>query len=328
MRNACLNRRTFTLGVAALALTDGPTAFAQAYPDRPVRFVVPMAPGGSVDVVSRAVAQVLAQRLGQSVVVDNKPGAGGALAASFVSGAAPDGYTVFVADTGQLAINPSLYKKLPYDARMPFVPVTEAVAAPLYLVVNSSLPVNTVQEFIAYAKAQNAPLAYGSTGVGSVHHLGMEHLASATGIKVNHIPYKGAAQSSAAVAAGEVQAAFSALPSLRPLIAAGKVKVLAVALPARTALTPEVPTIAESGVKGFDASVTIGFVLPPRTSDAIAQRLQREIIQALATVEVQKQLAALGLVPMGNTSAQYGQNIESDTVKYRDLIKLTGATAE
>lgn len=304
------------------------SAFSQPYPNKPLRFVVPMAAGGSVDVVSRSVAQVLSQKLGQSIVVDNKPGAGGSLAAAFVSNAAPDGYTVFVADTGQLSINPSLYKKLPYDTNKLFVPVTEAVAAPLYLAVSSEVPVKSVQDLIAFTKSQSAPLTFASTGVGSVHHLGMEYLASKTGMKVTHIPYKGGSPAATALAAGEVQAAFLALSSLRPFLASGKVRVLAVGTSQRVPATPEIPTVTEAGVSDFSVAVNIGFVLPPNTPDAIAQRLHRDILEALGTPDVQRQLASLGFVPIGNSSAQFGKNIQADLAKYRAMIKLTGATAE
>jgi tripartite-type tricarboxylate transporter receptor subunit TctC len=307
---------------------SGNSAFAQPYPNKPLRFVVPMAAGGSVDIVSRSVAQVLSQKLGQSIVVDNKPGAGGSLAAAYVSSAAPDGYTVFVADTGQLSINPSLYKKLPYDTNKLFVPVTEAVAAPLYLAVNSELPIKSVQELIAFTKAQSAPLTFASTGVGSVHHLGMEYLASKTGMKVNHIPYKGGSPAATALAAGEVQAAFLALSSLKPFLASGKVRILAVGTSQRNPATPDIPTVTEAGVTDFSVAVNIGFVLPPNTPDAIAQKLHNGILEALGAPEVQKQLASLGFVPIGNTSAQFGQNIQNDLAKYRTMIKLTGASAE
>ncbi len=328
-----LHARSINKFLAAMLTTVcllGASSFtvAQPYPNKPLRFVVPMAAGGSVDVVSRSVAQVLSQKLGQSIVVDNKPGAGGSLAAAYVANAAPDGYTVFVADTGQLSINPSLYKKLPYDTTKLFVPVTEAVAAPLYLAVNSELPIKSVRELIALTKAQSAPLAFASTGVGSVHHLGMEYLASKTGMKLNHIPYKGGSPAATALAAGEVQAAFLALSSLRPFLASNKVRILAVGTSQRNPATPEIPTVMEAGVSDFSVAVNIGFVLPPNTPDAIAQKLHRDILEALGTPEVQKQLASLGFVPIGNTSAQFGQNIQTDFAKYRAMIKLTGASAE
>lgn len=315
------------LGLAAL-MGGTLSASAQSYPDKPIRFVVPMAPGGAVDSVSRAVAHALSKKMGQTVVVDNKPGAGGSIAAGFVSNAAPDGYTVFVADTGQLSINPFLYKKLPYDTSKGFVAVTDAVAAPLYLAVNADLPIKTVQELVAYAKTAKEPLAYGSVGVGSVHHLGMELLVSKTGIKATHIPFKGASQSAVALASGEVHMALSAMPSLKPLVTAGKVRILGVTTPQRVAQTPDVPTVSESGISGFSVAVNVGFVLPPNTPEAIVNALYRDMSDVLANPEVQTQLTTMGLVMLKSNPRDYANAIKDDADKYRALIKSTGAVAE
>jgi tripartite-type tricarboxylate transporter receptor subunit TctC len=322
-RIACLK----SMGIMMCLLVSW-AAMAQTYPDKPIRFVVPMAPGGAVDTVSRSVANVLSKKIGQTVVVDNKPGAGGSIAAGFVANATPDGYTVFVADTGQLSINPSLYKKLPYDTSKNFVAVTEAVAAPLYLAVNAELPIKSVQELIAYGKAAKLPLAYGSVGVGSVHHLGMELFVSKSGIKANHIPFKGASQSAVALASGEVQVALSAMPSLKPLVTAGKVRLLAVTTAQRVPQTPDIPTVAESGVAGYSVAVNVGFVLPPNTPEAIANSLYREMTDVLNTAEVQTQLTNMGLVMMRSSPRDYANAIKEDTDKYRALIKATGAVAE
>jgi tripartite-type tricarboxylate transporter receptor subunit TctC len=328
--NVGRNRRTFThvlrkalcaAAAAAFALTST-GASAQAYPDKPIRFIVPMAPGGGVDVISRLVGQQLATQIGQPVIVENKPGAGGAVAAGFVARSDPDGYTIFVADTGQLSINPSLYKKLSYDADKPFVPITEAVTTPLFLAVNASLPVRSVKELVAYAKANHT--SYGTTGVGSVHHLGMESFALQTGVKLIHVPYKGAAQAVVALATGEVDAAFSALPSLKPHLDSGKIRVIAVTTPNRVPLMPDVPTVAESGVPNFDVSVNIGFVLPPGTPQNLATRLHGDFIKALSAPEIRQKVAALSMVYRGSSQQQYTQQIKEDTVKYRKVIDSTG----
>ncbi len=315
------------LGLAAWMVCTLP-ALAQSYPDKPIRFIVPMAPGGAVDSVSRAVAQALSKKMGQTVLVDNKPGAGGSIAAGFVSNAPPDGYTVFVADTGQLSINPFLYKKLPYDTSKGFVAVTDAVAAPLYLAVNADLPIKSVQELLAYARTAKDPLAYGSVGVGSVHHLGMELLVSKTGIKATHIPFKGSSQAAVALASGEVQMALSAMPSLKPLVSAGKVRILGVTTPQRVAQTPDVPTVSESGVSGFSVAVNVGFVLPPNTPEAIVTSLYRDMSDVLAQPEVQTQLTSMGLVMLKSNPRDYANAIKEDADKYRALIKSTGAVAE
>lgn len=308
--------------------TTASLSWSQNFPDKPIRFVVPMAAGGSVDVVARAVAVPLAKRVGQPIVVDNKPGAGGSIAAGFVANASPDGYTVLVADTGQLSINPSLYKKLSYDPSRRFVPITEAVSAPLYLAVNAELPVKSVQELIAYARAAKAPLSFGSVGIGSVHHLAMEMFLTRTNLKMTHIPFKGASQSAVALAAGEVQLAISAMASLRPLIAAGKVRLLAVTSPKRAPQSANVPTIAESGVPGYAVTANVGFVLPPSTPPAIADALYREILSMLDTDEVQTQLTSMGLVMLKTAPAEYAKTIQEDTEKFREAIRITGASAE
>ena len=322
-----LTRRWRALAAAvALVAGLGTAGAAQDYPSQEIHFVLPMAPGGGVDTVSRAVAQKLSERIGQPVVVQNKPGAGGLIAASYVARAQPDGYTVFVADTGQLSVNPSLYKNVPYDTSKPFVPVTEAVSAPLFLAVNAALPVHSVQELIDYAKA-HPQTPFGSTGVGSVHHLGMQLLATRAGLDMVHVPYKGASQSTMALVAGDVPVALSALPSLRGHLEAGKLRLLAVATPERSVLMPDLPTIAESGLKDFSVAVNIGFVLPPATPDSIAQYLYEQIGEVMKDPALQKQLMTMGLVPMMNTPAEYGRNIEADTVKYREVIEASGATA-
>lgn len=315
--------------LATLAITATFTVSAtDTYPSQSINFIVPMAPGGGTDTVSRTVAQILGQRIGHPVVVENKPGAGGLIAASYVARAKPDGYTVFVADTGQLSVNPSLYKELPYDPDTKFVPVTEAVSAPLFLAVNAALPVSSVEELIEYAKS-NPGLAFASPGVGSVHHLGMQALASRAGVDFVHVPYRGASQATTALVSGEVPVALSAYPSLRGHLDSGKVRVIAVATPERTVLMPELPTIAETpGLEGFSADVNVGFVLPPATPATVAAYLHEQIVDILSDPDFEHRLLNMGLVPIGNTPSDYAKNIEADTAKYRELIRISGASIE
>ncbi|RZS84257.1 Bug family tripartite tricarboxylate transporter substrate binding protein [Pigmentiphaga kullae] len=320
------SRKAWRRTVAAVFMFTGiATAYAQTYPSQPMHFIVPMAPGGSVDTLARLMAEMLTKKVGQTIVVENKSGAGGVLAASYVARAKPDGYTVFVADTGQLSVNPSLYKDLPYDKSTVFVPVTEAVSAPLFLAVNAKLPVRSVQEFIDYAK-KHPGLLFGSTGVGSVHHLGMQLLAVRAGIKMVHVPYKGASQSTVALVGGEVQAALTALPSIRNYVAGGEVRLLAVATPERSVLMPELPTVSESGIKDFRVAVNVGFVLPPGTPVPVANYLHTQITEVLADKGFQQRLITMGLVPMGSTAAEYARNIADDTATYRAVIEASGAS--
>lgn len=305
------------LGVG-LMLAGG--AHAQTYPEREIRFIVPMAPGGGVDTLARLTAQALSQKVGQSVIVENRAGAGGVLAASYVSRAAPDGYTVFVADTGQLAINPWLYKELPYDTRQGFTPVTEAVSTPLFLAVNGKVPADSVKDLIAYLKKKPGQ-PFGSTGVGGVHHLGLQTFSARTGTDLVHVPYKGAAPSVAALVAGEVPMLLSAWPSLKGFATNGQVKILAVATAERTKLKPDVPTIAESGLAGFSATPTIGFLLPPGAQQPIVSKLHQALVDVLKDPALSEKLLSMGLVPIANSPAEYAGNIEAESAKYRAIIE-------
>ncbi|MCY0855115.1 Bug family tripartite tricarboxylate transporter substrate binding protein [Cupriavidus sp. D39] len=314
-------------GISIAVVVLGATAaLAQDLSKKPIHLIAPMAPGGAVDTVSRLVGQQLSIQLGQPVVVENKPGAGGIVAASFVARSSPDGFTVFAADTGQLSINPSLYKALPYDVSKPFVPVMEAVTTPLFLAVNASLPIHSVKELIAYAKAH--PLSYGSTGIGSVHQLSVESLAQQTGMKLTHVPYKGASPAAVALAANEVSLAAASLSSLRPYLDSGKIRLIAVTTRNRAAVMPNVPSVAESGVAGFDVAVGIGFVLPPGASQSVANRLHDGLAKAMASPDVKQKLEALGWEIRAGSQQQYDQRIRSDAAMYRKVIEAAGLRVE
>lgn len=300
---------------------------AQGFPSRPIRFVVPYGTGGVPDVMARVIGQKLGGKDGWHVMVDNRPGAGGIIAAEIVAKAPADGYTLFVADTGHLAINPSLYPKLPYDSLRDFTPVTLATSAPYFLAISSGLPVHSVTELIAYARSHPG-LPYGSSGNGSAHHLGMELFKLLTGVNMTHVPYKGVAQSVPAVISGDVAVILSALPGIAPHVKTGKVRVLAVARGKRTPLMPDMPTIAESGVPGYEIETGVGFLAPAGTPAEVVAKLNSEIVKVLRTPEVVQHLAVLGIDAVGTSPEQYAETIRAWIQKYSKLVKDVGAQVD
>jgi len=322
-----VHRLAITLSFAGALLAAINQCAAQEFPSRAIRFVVPYGASGGPDVLARVIGRKLSENIGQAVVVDNRPGAGGIIGTDIVAKAAPDGYTVLVGDTGPLCINPTLYQKLPYDAIKDFAPVTLAVSTPVYLVGHAGLPFQNVRQLIDYAKA-NPGLPYGSTGVGSVHHLGMQLFASMAGVNMNHIPYKGVAQSIPAVISGDIAVVIAALPSVMPHVGTGKVRLLAVAGAKRTSNMPEVPTVAEGGLPGYDIKIDVGFLVPAGTPRAIVDKLNSEIIKVLNTPEVAQQLGKIGIDPVGSSPEQYAETIRADIQKFGKLIKDSGARAD
>jgi len=302
-------------------------ALGQSFPSQTIRFVVPYGSGGSPDVMSRIIARKLAENIGQAVVVDNKPGASGIIAAEIAAKAAPDGYTLFIADTGHVAINPALRPKLPYDPVRDFTPVTLAVSTPLFLAATTKLPIHTVNELIAYAKA-NPGQPYGSSGNGSPHHLAVELLKLLTGVNLMHIPYKGVAQSVPALVSGEVTVIFAALPSLAPHIKSGKVRLLAVGTAQRTPIMPDVPTLAESGAPGFEIDADIGFLAPAGTPKDVVLKLNSEILKVLHDPEIKQRLVSLGIEATGTTPEQYAEAIRVKIQKYAKLVKDAGVRVD
>ncbi len=315
---------------AALACVLLSIAFecaAQDFPSKPIRFVVPYGAGGGPDVIARVIGQKLGESVGQQVIVDNRPGAGGIIAAELAMKAPADGYTLFVADTGHLAINPALYPKLPYDPLRDFAPVTLAVSTPLFLVAHGGLPVTSVGQLIAYAKSHPG-LPFGSSGNGSVHHLGMELVKLMAGVDMTHVPYKGVAQSVPAVITGDVAVIIAALPSVLPHLKTGKVRLLGVGTAKRTPVIPDVPTIAEAGLPGYEIKVEIGFMVPAGTPRDLIARLNGEIVKVLNTPEVAKRLTGLGIDPVGSSSERYAEVIRADQQKFGKLVKDSGARVD
>ena len=316
---------TVILGAAAWATAAG----AQNYPVRPIRAVVPYAAGGLPDTMIRIAAQRMTETLGQQVVVDNRPGAGGIAGCELVANATPDGYTLLIADVAQTAINPALFAKLPYDTIRDFAPVSLMGTSGQFLVAHVSVPANTLPELIKLAKSKPGQLRYGSGGVGSIHHLSMEALKSPLGLDIVHVPYKGTGQAVPALLAGEVSLLFSALPSIAPHVKAGRLKLLAVNTSKRNAQAPDVPTIAEiTGIPDFDYPPAIGVLAPAKTPKAVIDRLADAISKAVLHPDTVTRFTALGIDPVGNTPAQYTAQTRLDIAKYAKAVKASGVKVD
>jgi tripartite-type tricarboxylate transporter receptor subunit TctC len=311
---------------AAFALAFAAPLTAQdAYPSKPVRWVVPYSAGGLPDTMARVVGQKLAEGLGQQVTIENRGGAGGIPGTEAVARAAPDGYAFLVADVGQVAINPHLYAKLPYDPARDLAPVTLLGVANLFLVANQAVPVKDFGELVALARDRPGILNYGSSGVGSIHHLSMESLKAALGLSIVHIPYKGTGQSIPALVSGDVALAYAAMPSIAAHVKSGRVKVLAVSTAKRSPSAPDVPTVAELGVPGYDFAPEIGLLAPAGTPPAIVARMSQEVARALKSPEVAQRFAQLDIVPVGNAPAEYAAQIRAANEKYAQAVKVSGA---
>ncbi|MEO8305601.1 MAG: tripartite tricarboxylate transporter substrate binding protein [Betaproteobacteria bacterium] len=319
---------------AALAAVSGiafaAPAIAQepAYPTKPIRLVVPFPPGGATDIMARAVAQKLTEAWGQGVVVDNRPGAGGNIGSELVAKAAPDGYTLEMGTVGTHAINSSLYAKMPYDHVKDFAPVVLVAAVPNVLVVNPAVPVNSVQELIAYAKANPGKLNFASSGAGTSIHLSGELFKVMAGVQMTHVPYKGSAPALQDLLGGQVQLMFDNLPPSLPQIKAGKLRALAVTTPSRSPALPDVPTIAESGLPGFDASSWFGVLAPAGTPPAIIAKLNAEIAKWLASPEAKEKLASVGANAAGGTPEDFARHIQMETAKWAKVVKESGAKVD
>jgi tripartite-type tricarboxylate transporter receptor subunit TctC len=308
------------LSLILLAVLAGPAAAQKT-----LRFVVPYGAGGAPDVMSRVLATKLSERNGHPVIVDNRPGGSGIIAAQIVQSAAPDGQTLFVADTGHFAINVSLNPQLPYDPRKDFVAVIEAIGSPLFLAVNAAQPVRNVRELIAMAKSSPAGILYGSSGNGSVHHLGLAQIQALSGAPMTHVPFKGVAQSVPAVLNGDVVAAFFGLPSILPHVKSGKARLIGVT--ERTALMPDVVPIAEQ-LPGFSVRVTVGFLAPAGTPPDVVKRLNADIASILAMPDVEERLRVLGIDRIAGTPEQFRDVIRADIERYAKIVKETGAKAD
>ena len=315
--------------LTSLALLGGSgLALAQDYPTRPVTLIVPFPPGGSTTVMARNVADKLSTTLGQQIVVENRGGAGGTIGTRFVAKAAPDGYTILLSYTATMAIAPAMNANAGYDPRKDFVPIGMIGAAPNVLVVHPSLPVKSVAELIAYAKAAPAPLQYGSPGVGTVNHLAGEYLASEAGLKLLHVPYKGNGPAMTDLLGGHIPMMFVPIPVALGNVKAGGLRALAITSAKRSSLLPDLPTLAESGVPGFDVALRYGLVAPAGVPAAVVARLNKELNAALASEEVKNRLATEGAEALPGTPEAYGADIEQDEKKWGGLVKKLGLRVE
>ena len=319
-------KKVFAVMAATCAMA-GVVHAADSYPSRPIRMIVAYPPGGGTDQVGRVMADQLSQTLGQNVVVDNRGGATGNIGTELAARAVPDGYTLLMGNVAPNAVNVSLFKKLGFDPVKDFAPVSLVAITPNILVANPSIPVKTVRELIAYAKAKPGTLNFPSAGVGSSSHLAGEMLKSLAGISMVHIPFKGGGPALVAVIAGEVQIMFATMPAAMPHVKSGKVKPVAVTTSKRSQAMPDLPTIAESGVKGYEAATWYGLLAPARTPPAIITRLHGDTVKILAGPTRQR-LEVQGFEPEGGTPAEFAAYIKTEIVKWAKVIKDAGIPAE
>jgi len=313
---------------AVLCACAGLHAHAQnPYPNKPIRLIVPFAPGGSNDIVARLFGYKFAERFGQQVIIDNRGGASGIIGTDIAAKAAPDGYTLLMMSL-TLAVNPSLYKKLPYDTDRDLAPVSLVASAPLILVVHPSLPVKSLKDFIAYAKANPGKLNFGSGGPGTTPHLAGEMLKSMAGLQMTHVPYKGGGPALADLVGGQLQLMLENIPSTLPHVKSGKLRVLALSGLTRSALVPEVPTLDEAGLKGYEIVGWNGFFLPATTPNAIVARLHAETVRALAAPDIKERLSGMGAEGVGNTPAQFTAFLKSEIKKWAQVVREAGLRAE
>jgi tripartite-type tricarboxylate transporter receptor subunit TctC len=313
---------------AVIACALPGTAHAQTYPTRTITLVIPFAPGGSNTVVGRAVADKIGELLGEKIVIDNRPGAGGTVGTRAVAKSEPDGYTLLLSFTGTMAIAPSLYKNVGYDPRRDFAPIGMIGNAPNSLVVHPSFPAKTLAELVAYAKANPGKVNFGSAGAGTVSHITGEYFAASAGIKLVHIPYKGTGPALTDLLGGHIPMAFAPIPASHANVSAGLLRALAVTSTTRSSLLPDVPTVAESGFPGFDASLYYGLVAPAGTPRPIIDKLNKALQGALASDEVKKQLGLDGTEITPGTPETYADHIDRDEKKWSALVKSSGVEQE
>lgn len=311
---------TWTLGAGLAA--------AQSFPTKPVRMIVAFPPGGGTDIVARIVSQKLTEMWGQQVIVDNRAGAAGTIGTDLAAKAAPDGYTLFMGTMGNLTANTVLYKNLPFEVGRDLTPVTLVVAVNFVMVAHPSLPARTVQEVIALAKDKPGQINYASSGSGGAPHLGAELFKSMTGVSLTHVPYKGSGPSFADLLGGQVSLTFDSLAQALPYIKSGRLRALAVTGPKRASMLPDVPTVAEAGVPGYELTNWFGLVTRAGTPREIVHRVNAGVVKVLQMPDVRERLLGMALDPVGNTPEQFGAFIKSETAKWAKVIKEAGITAE
>ena len=320
-------RRSISLGFMLALILLGQAHAQTAWPAKPIRMIVGFAAGGSTDVTARIIAQALSERLGQPVVVENRGGAGGNIGAEAVAKADPDGYTLLMATSSTFAANPNLYKSLPFDVQKDFSPITVTAFIPNLLVVNPSVPANNVADFITYLKANPDKLNFASAGNGTSQHLSGELFNSLAGVRMTHVAYRGGAPAVSDLLGGQVQVIFAPLVEVIQQVRADKLKALGITTAKRSPLLPDVPTILES-LPGYEVALWNGLLAPAKTPPAIIDRINRATIEALRSPEVKAKLAEQGSEPVGNTPAEFKAFIESELVKWRRLVEISGATVQ
>jgi tripartite-type tricarboxylate transporter receptor subunit TctC len=301
-------------------------ALGQAYPSKPVRIIVPFSPGGVADSSARVISERLAARLGQSVVVENRPGASGNIGTHAVANAAPDGYTLLLGFDGTMVVNPHVYARLPFDTLRDFAPVTKLGDATLILVAHPSVAAKDLRQFLAIAKTQN--FSYGTAGTGSTPHLAGELLAQRTGIMLTHVPYKGGGQAMGDVVGGQIPLVYTAIATAQQFVKSGKLKGLGVSSARRSNALPEVPTFVESGLDSFVVDSWVGILAPAKTPREVTSRLQRDIAAVLGEAEVRERYATLGIDPVGNSPEQFTEQIRADLGRWAQVVQRAGIRVE
>jgi len=317
--------RWMTLAVGMTLAAVSTLAAAQAWPSKPIRYVVPFAAGGTTDILARTISERLSVALGQPVIVENKPGAGGGVGAAEVAKAAPDGYTIMGGTISTHAINASLYKNLPYDPVKDFAAITLIARVPNMLVVNNDIPAKNVAELIQLMKANPGKWTFASSGNGTSQHLSGELFKGVAGVEMQHIPYKGSPPALTDVMGGQVNMTFDNITTAWPLAKGGKLRALAVTTAKRSPVAPDVPTLAESGLPGYEVGSWQGVFAPAGTPPEIVRRLNTEIVKIINSPDVQKKLLELGAEPVGNSSEEFATLVKAEVVKWGDVVKKSGA---
>ena len=312
--------------IASMLTTSA--ALAQTWPTKPIRLMVPFPPGGSTDIVARIVAQKLSERLGQPLVIENRGGGGGTIGTAATAKTAPDGYSLAVASTSTHVVAPGVYPKLDYDPIKDFAPIGLMAVSPYLLVVNPNVPAKSLKELVELAKKQPGKLNYASAGVGSTTHLAMEMLKAVTNTYMLHIPYSGNGPAGTAVVGGQVEILFGSLPALLPHAKSGRVRALAVGTPKRSPALPEIPTVAESGYAGFDASLWLGLVAPAGTPQPVIERINKELVALIGATDTREALDKAGAEPLTGTPADLAALIREGIPKYAKVIKAAGVKPE
>jgi tripartite-type tricarboxylate transporter receptor subunit TctC len=324
MSRTLISLVVIAVSTAAQAQTPPPGA---SYPAKPIRFVVGFTPGGATDLVARTISQKLGDALGQPVVVDNRPGAASNIAAELVATSPKDGHTIFLG-TVSTSINLTLYRKLPYDPLRDFAPVTQVTSTPFVVAVHPSLPVRSIKDLVALAKPNPGKLTYASAGAGSGGHLFVEMFSSMTQVKLVHVPYKGAVPATTATMSGETQVIFDNITTTLPVTRSGRLRGLAVTTATRSAAAPDLVTVAEAGVPGYDANAWFGIFVPVGTPQSVIDRLNAETVKILKLPETRERFLSLGAEPVGSTPAEFGQFFRNEVMKWAKVVKSSGAQAD